>query len=375
MSNNNKIHVCHLVYSFDIGGLERVIANCIKDLDDEQYQHSIIALTEVGDFIKEIDKQIAIYALHKKKGSDLATHIKLYHLLKEIKPTILHSYNLATLEYQWIASLLGVSLQVHAEHGRDSYDAKGTVKRYQLLRKVMSYFVDHFICVSSDLHTWLKEDVAIDERKLLNIANGVDTDFYHPRCKNTKLRAGFAGKFIFGHVSRLHPIKNQEFMINAFYEACQLDLDFAEHCLLMLVGDGPDKQKLLQLVQARQLQQKVIFTGAQSNVRDYYSLFDVFVMTSIAEGIPMTLLESMSMKVPHLVTSVGGIKEVILNRITGEGVDNEEKSTFPQKMIALFRDKENLKKMANHSRQRVLTTYSQKNMVASYNALYQKAAH
>lgn len=368
-----KIHVCHLVYSFDIGGLERVIANCITDLDDEKYQHSIIALTEVGDFIKEIDKNVSIYALHKKKGTDFSTHVKLYHLLKEIKPDIFHSYNLATIEYQSIASLVGVNLQVHAEHGRDSYDVNGTVKKYQILRKLMSFFIDHFVCVSDDLHNWLKNDVAINETKLLNIVNGVDTDFYNPKLRDKTFGKDFSGKFIFGHVSRLHPIKNQQFLIKAFYKACKKNQEFSDNCLLILVGDGPEKTKLQALVKRKKLQDKVIFTGAQSNVRDYYSIFDVFVMSSIAEGIPMTLLEAMSMKIPHLVTSVGGIKEVILNRITGESVEDKDKRLFHEKMIALYNDKENLQKMANHSRQRVLTTYSQKAMVASYNKLYEKA--
>ncbi|AXY03750.1 hypothetical protein D1115_23015 (plasmid) [Vibrio alfacsensis] len=86
MNKNDKIHVCHLVYSFDIGGLERVIANCITTLDKNRYHHSIIALTEIGSFISEIDVNIDTYSLNKISGHDFKLHLKLYDLLKKSNP-------------------------------------------------------------------------------------------------------------------------------------------------------------------------------------------------------------------------------------------------------------------------------------------------
>ncbi len=371
MVKKEKIHVCHLVYSFDIGGLERVIANCIGALDKNAYRHSIIALTEVGDFISEIDGVVEHYSLNKKSGHDFLIHLKLYKILKEIRPDILHSYNLSTIEYQWLTSFLDIQLRIHAEHGRDSYDMNGTVKKYQLLRRVMSPFIDHFVTVSQDLHHWLRYDVLIPEKKLLLITNGIDTDYYRPDDIKSEHKGIYKGKFIFGHVSRLHPIKNQEFLIESFNKACTLSSSFRESCLLIIVGDGPDKDKLKKLVDNNEnLKDKIIFTGSKSNVREYYSIFDVFVMSSLAEGVPMTLLESMSMGVPHLVTSVGGIKEVVEEGITGISLCDEDKDTYHEKMVELFENKNNLTTLSQNSRLRVTSSYSQKNMVGSYNRIY-----
>lgn len=371
MVKKEKIHVCHLVYSFDIGGLERVIANCIGALDKNAYRHSIIALTEVGDFISEIDGVVEHYSLNKKSGHDFLIHLKLYKILKEIRPDILHSYNLSTIEYQWLTSFLDIQLRIHAEHGRDSYDMNGTVKKYQLLRRVMSPFIDHFVTVSQDLHHWLRDDVLIPEKKLLLITNGIDTDYYRPDDIKSEHKGIYKGKFIFGHVSRLHPIKNQEFLIESFNKACTLSSSFRESCLLIIVGDGPDKDKLKKLVDNNEnLKDKIIFTGSKSNVREYYSIFDVFVMSSLAEGVPMTLLESMSMGVPHLVTSVGGIKEVVEEGITGISLCDEDKDTYHEKMVELFENKNNLSTLSQNSRLRVTSSYSQNNMVGSYNRIY-----
>ncbi len=373
MMDDKKIHVCHLVYSFDVGGLERVIANCIGALDSEKYRHTIIALTNVGDFFSEINGNVESYSLQKKEGNDFETHIKLYKILKKIKPDVLHSYNLSTIEYQWVAFFTRIKLRVHAEHGRDSYDMLGDVKKYQILRKVMSPFIDYFVSVSEDLHGWLKNDVNISEKKLSLITNGIDTDYYQPFDNNTV--DSFEGKFIFGHVSRLHPIKNQAFLLESFELACDNSEHFREKCVLIIVGDGPDKDKLNEKVEKSDtLKNRVVFTGSQKNVKEYYNLFDVFVMSSLAEGIPLTLLESMSMATPHLVTSVGGIKEVVMPDVTGISLDDNEKQYLSQKMIALFENKDELDIMANNARQRVVEHYSLHKMINSYDKIYKMAS-
>lgn len=371
MTEEKKIHVCHLVYSFDIGGLERVISDCIKALDSKKYKHSIIALTEVGAFANEVNTMVKFYSLGKKNGHDFLIHLRLYKLVKEIKPDVLHSYNLSTIEYQWLAPIAGVPLRVHAEHGRDSYDIHGSVKKYQILRRLMSPFINHFVSVSQELHNWLLNDVRLPDRKLKLIRNGIDTDYYNPDIANKISDDGYNGKFIFGHISRLHPIKNQQFLIDNFRQACLACNEFKENCLLVIVGDGPDKEKLeMRVSRSEILRERVIFTGPRTNVKDYYSGFNVFLMSSIAEGIPMTLLESMSMGIPHLVTSVGGIKEVVEKGQTGLSLDDDEKHTYHHRMLELFNSRENLSVMSDKARMRIVTSYSQGQMVESYNRLY-----
>ncbi|MGR5237542.1 glycosyltransferase [Vibrio alfacsensis] len=374
-NNGRKIHVCHLVFSFDIGGLERVIANCISNLDEDKYEHSIIALTEIGNFISVIDTSVSTYSLKKRKGNDLSIHLKLYGLLKKIKPDILHSYNLSTIEYHWIATLLGIKVRVHAEHGRDSFDVDGSVRKYLWLRRLMSPFIHKFVMVSQDLYDWGKRSVRIQESKLKLIPNGVDTDYFNPtQSASSSYRATpYEGKFLFGHVSRLHPIKDQKFLLDSFEQACLSSPDFNKHCMLIIVGDGPDKETLATKVnKSSTIRGKVIFLGAKTNVKEYYQLFDVFTMTSLAEGIPLTLLESMSMEVPHLVTSVGGIKEVVLKDVTGISLDDDMKSTYPMQMVSLFENRENLKEMAISARHRIKESYSQKSMVSAYDKIYQE---
>ncbi|MDG3088277.1 glycosyltransferase [Vibrio hannami] len=376
MKKDNRRHICHLVYSFHAGGLERIIANCINHLDATQFRHTIVALTDVGDFISEINSDVEHYSLNKKRGNDWSLFFKLFQLLQRIKPDVFHSYNLATIEFQWIALLSRVPVRVHAEHGRDSYDPDGKVRKYQLIRKFCSLAIQKIVTVSVDLKKWLLTDVHIPERKLKLVLNGIDTHYFSPgsdmpETGNYPLVTEKNALIRFGHVARLHAIKNQRLLLQAFLKASETSEDFCQNCTLTIVGDGPDREQLEQFVlENPTLAKKVMFTGAKSNIRDYYHSFDVFVMTSIAEGIPMTLLESMSMGLPHVVTCVGGIKEVCRDGITGFAVESEDLNTFAEKLIQIYEDSELRQAMAENARSRVVSHFSQDGMMTAYEELY-----
>ncbi len=367
----NKTHICHLVFSFEVGGLERIIVNCINHLSSDTFRHTIISLTDAGSFISEVGVPIEYYALNKKSGNDLSINIKLYRLLRELRPDVLHSYNLAAIEYQWVGLFARVPMRVHAEHGRDSYDPNGAVTKYQLLRKICSYSIHKVVTVSQDLHCWLKDEVGLSSKKLRLVANGVDTNYFRPDLFDDSELDKLNGKFIFGHVARLHAIKNQIFMLEAFLLACKELAEFKDNCVLVVIGDGPDRDMLLKYIADHPvLMQRVLLLGSKINVRDFYRRFDIFLMSSIAEGIPMTLLESMSMSVPHLVTKVGGISEVIIEGKTGLAVSSGDVSAYSQAMINLFSGKNNIVEMSKHARQQVINKFSQDMMVKAYQDIY-----
>lgn len=366
-----KTHICHLVYSFNIGGLERVIVNCINNLDESLFEHTIIALTDVGEFINEIESPVSHYSLGKKAGKDLSVYPKLLRLLKDINPDVLHTYNLATIEYQWVGFLARVPLRIHAEHGRDSYDPNGDVKKYQIIRKVCNPIIHRFIAVSGELRHWLVSVVGIPQTKVLLLPNGIDITAFHPDYTPRVSFKSFKNKFVFGHVARMHSIKNQKFMLRAFCIACKESLAFADNCVLVLVGDGPEITELRSYVDSEEsLRSRVFFEGSRSNVRDYYSLFDVFLMSSIAEGVPMTLLESMAMSTTHLVTRVGGITEVAENDVTGILVDSGDFKSYSHALVDLFEQDNKREEMATNSRNQVVNNYNQKEIMSHYTKLY-----
>ncbi|MCG7586367.1 glycosyltransferase [Photobacterium sp. OFAV2-7] len=360
-----KKNVCHLVHGFHVGGLEKIIINCINQLG-EQYQHTIVTLTQAGELVKELPPSVTVIELNKKPGNDLSLYPRLYRILTERKPDIFHTYNLGTIEYQWVAWLARVPLRIHAEHGRDTYDPFGKVAKYRYLRQISSWVIHHVVAVSNDLYQWLQRDVGIRQAKLALITNGVDVEYFSP-----KFRKPAPDKFIIGHVARLQGIKNQKLLINAFQHACQQDRNFSRQAELMLVGCGDELPALKNEANSdAQHAGQVIFAGRQQNVRDYYARFDVFAMSSIAEGIPVTLLESMAMGLPHVVTRVGGIREVLLEGETGLGVESQDRDSLATSLLKLFHDRALRDGMGQVSRERVEQHFSQLSMVGAYADLY-----
>ncbi len=364
MTRNNKpAIVVHLIYRFDIGGLERVMVNCINAMQDNNYQHVVIALTEVSDFVQHLNNSVEVHQLNKKSGKDLASHCRLFKLLRQIKPNILHTYNLAAIEYHLVAKLAGVKGHIHAEHGRDNADPQGLNKKHNLLRKLMSPFIDYFVAVSTDLADWLKETVEIPSKKVNLIRNGINTDsFYRQRADDDVVR--------FIHVARFDLVKDQAGLITAFAQLLQ-DSDIKAH--LMLVGDGEQMSPLKSLVQQLNINEYVEFTGAKNNIAELLSNADVFVLSSIAEGIPMTVLEAMASSLPVISTHVGGLPELIIPHENGLLVEKQNSEQLSLAMENYVNNRDFIEQHGKRAKLFIEDNYSEKNMVSEYLNLYNKS--
>jgi len=354
--------IAHLIYSLDTGGLERVMLNCIRQLPATQCRHVVISLTGATEFAKQLPSDVAVYCLHKKPGKDLGIHLKLWRLLRDIKPDILHSYNLATLEYHPIAWLAGVTGHLHAEHGRDISDPNGENKKYQWLRRLVSPFLHTYVVVSADLHRWMDQVVRIPARKNQLIYNGVNTEKFCPSPVK-------ASPFTFIHVARLSAVKDQRSLL----EAMAIVLAQCEQpCQLWLVGDGPERERLQQQYQSLGFtEQQVKLLGERHDIAELMAQSQVFVLSSVAEGIPMTVLEAMAGGLPVIATAVGGLPELLAAE-RGSLVPVADPTALANMMLAYLHDPQRVQCESIKCRETVCRQFSEQAMVSQYLALYQQ---
>jgi len=116
--------VVHLVYALGVGGLETLLVDCINRMP--AWRHAVVCLTRYTDFAGRIQRpDVTLHALGKPPGLGLGTHLDFWRLMRKLRPTVLHTYNLAALEYAFTASMAGVPVRIHAEHGRDAGDPHG----------------------------------------------------------------------------------------------------------------------------------------------------------------------------------------------------------------------------------------------------------
>ncbi len=379
---SRRILIAHIVFSFDVGGLENGVVNLINHSNEQQFKHVIICLSHYTDFFKKIKKKdVTIYALNKKPGKDYPLFFRLYKLLKKINPDIVHTRNMATLECQLPAMLAGISARVHGEHGWDMVDLAGGNKKYQLLRKLFVPIVKQYIALSKEGYRYLHETIGINEKKLNHIYNGVDTEkFALKQAINTTLLPEsfyIQGRIVFGTVGRMAEVKNQIFLVQAFLKLLEMSPNNNKHLRLLIVGDGILMQPAVKLVD--DFCQKhntdnhwVWFTGQSDQVHDLMRLMDVFVLPSLAEGISNTILEAMATSLPVIATNVGGNAELVLPDSTGYLVDVNNTEQLAETMLTYINNPSLVKRHGDAGRKRIEDNFSLNTMIRQYEQLYQK---
>ena len=366
--------VVHLIYKLDFGGLETLLVECVNRMPVGKYRHAIVCLTDYTEFSTKITRSdVKIFALNKRAGLGLETHVAIWKLFRQLKPSILHTYNLSAIEYTLAASLAGVPIRIHAEHGRDASDLDGTNWKHNLLRRLLIPLVDYFIPVSDDLKRWLRETIRVPDAKNLLVNNGVDTrQFSHNARPGNAEQAGYFPQncFVIGTVGRIQDVKNHTGLIDAFMQLRELMPSEKERLRLVIIGDGPLLSRLRAKVIEAGIADLVWLPGTRDDIADIMQTFSVFAMTSITEGTPVVILEAMASGLPVVATNVGGMPEVIIENVTGKLVPVSDPQAFAQALSAYVLAPELVKQHGMAGRARVENTYSVDAMLLAYTNLY-----
>ena len=130
--------IAHVVFRFDVGGLENGVVNLINHLPRDAYRHAVISLTDITDFRRRVSRtDVEFIALEKPPGHAYRFYPRLYRLFREMRPAIVHTRNLAALETVVPAWVAGVPVRIHGEHGRDMLDLHGANRKYQWVRRAL----------------------------------------------------------------------------------------------------------------------------------------------------------------------------------------------------------------------------------------------
>lgn len=371
---NSAPLVAHLIYRLDFGGLETLLAECVNRMPADKYRHAIVCLTDYTEFSKKITKPgVEIYALHKAPGLGLGTHVAIWKLLRKLQPTILHTYNLSAIEYTVAATLAGVPIRVHAEHGREATDPEGKNWKHNLLRRMLIPFVDVFVPVSGDLQRWLKTAIAVPDKKNLLVNNGVDTAGFEPKnggSAQIQAHPFSADCFVIGTVGRVQDVKNHRALIDAFIHLLTLLPSEKARLRLAIVGDGPLLPAIREQIAAAGIADLVWLPGARNDIAEIMRSFSVFALPSIAEGTPVTILEAMSTGLPVVATRVGGIPEVVLDKLTGALVPPADPKALATALAMYVKQPALAAQHGAAGRERIEQIYSITAMLAAYTQLY-----
>lgn len=367
----------HLIFRLDFGGLEMLLVELINRLPLDKYRHVIVCLTNSTEFAKKITREdVKIYSLHKAAGLGFKTHAQFWRLCRQLRPAILHTYNLPTIEYSLTACLAGVPIRVHAEHGRDISDPEGKIWKYNALRKLLRPLIDCFIPVSRDLEQWLRTRIGVLSNKICLINNGVDLQRFTCREKNDLIRKSDAlfseDHFVIGTVGRLQEVKNHLALIDAFLLLrTRFPLE-AALARLMIVGDGPLLETLKNRIRQEGLTEFIKLPGARNDIPELLRGLSLFAMSSLAEGTPVVLLEAMASGLPVVATRVGGIPDLVVHEQTGYLVESTNVEALAAAMGRYLTDPALVQQHGKAGRKRVEEVYGLDTMLKGYLDLYDR---
>ena len=364
--------VVHILYRLDVGGLENILVELVRNSAPESYRHALVCLADYDeDFRRRLPPEVPVYALHRPPGWGIGTLVRLYRLLRQLRPDVVHTSNLAALECQPVAALSGVRARVHAEHGWNITDLHGSRRRYRWLRRVLSPWVHRHVTVSGHLAEYLVERVGVSRQRVRHIYNGVDTRRYRQSDADVGAASEGAHPVVIGTVGRLCAVKDQGTLIRAFARLLE-HAPASPAPRLVLVGGGPEADTLRALADELGIAGQVEFAGNCPAVAERLAGFDVFVLPSLAEGIPVTVLEAMASGLPVVASRVGGVPELVQDGVTGTLIPPQDPERLSEVLRGYLIDPQRRRAEGRAGRERAVAHFSLETMVAAYEGLYRE---
>lgn len=370
-----KKKVLHIVEDLKIGGLERVIASIVLRLDRAKYDLRVWCLVRGGEIAEElVEKGIGVKILGMHSYHNPLHILALSRLIRKENVHILHTHGYFGSTFGRLAAILARTPVIIA-HAHTTY--YGFKKRNILIERFLSIFTDKIVCVSQAVNRFVVEVEGISEKKTCLIYNGVgkprlfegDSDSHVDRKS-----LGFGEKdLVVITIASLTPHKGHKVLI----DAASIVAKRHENLRLLIVGDGPLRNKLEAYAKELQLSSKIVFTGQRKDIVSLLKLADFFVLSSTErEGLGIALIEAMAEGLPVIGTKLGGIPEVIEDNVNGLLVEPGSSYDLAAALEKLIGGKGIREKMGRMGRriyeQRFTTTKMNQNVEALYGGIIKR---
>jgi glycosyltransferase involved in cell wall biosynthesis len=353
-----RLGIAHVLDTLEIGGAERMVQSLCHAQLDLGHAVSVHALFGGGPIQKELEMAGVAVHVHGP-ATPAAAAVRLMISLAKSRPNAVHLHNMtATVLGALPARFLCQASVVSTRHGLASRTRYSAATRWRF--GVAARFCDRVVAVTDGVRADLIVDGLEDGERLVTIRNCAPMDL--PVVERSRDRSG---PFTFVSVARLSVAKDHATLLRAFHQArTQMPMR------LVLVGDGPLRPELEQLSQELGLQADVTFAGSQTDVVPFLVSADAFVLSSVTEGLPLALLEAMACSLPAVVTSVGGMPEVLELSRAGLVVPPSSPATLAAALLELVRHP-NQRELGANARACYEAYFRPRQMAESYLKLYE----
>ena len=366
----NKIRVMHVIEDLGVGGLERVVVTICRNIDRSRFEPSVLVLRGSGVLEAELaHSKVEVIDIGGAPGKgDYFAFRKVAREARKRRIDVFHTHNSLPLFDAFAAARLsGVRGHVHTDHARNFPDKL----RYMIAEHFVSYFLDEIVAVSDDTKKNLVYYEKISPSRITVIPNGIDSDrFMQPIDVAAVRRAiGISSGPVIGLAARLTEQKGVIYLLQA---AAQLRAQ-CPGLQVVIAGAGNQEESLKRATAQLGIAGAVHFLGMRLDVPELVRAFDVYVIPSIWEGLPIALLEAFAAGTPVVASNVGGVGKVIRHRESGSLVPPRDPAALAAELAHVLGQPELRRKYSEMARRTFEESYSAEAMTRRYEAVYLKA--
>lgn len=354
-----------LVLSLSPGGTERLVIEICRQLTG-RIEPVVCCLDDQGPWAGEVESLgIPVVALRRRPGFRPTLSRAVARLISAHGVDVVHCHHYSPYVYGVMAAAMTGAKLVFTEHGRLSDG--GPARKRQLINPLLSRLPGRICAVSSDLKQHMIAE-GFPARCIQVVYNGVDPQSRPSGAQRLAARASLGiapDAFVVGAAGRLDPVKN----LSALLQVAPLLREQVTRPVIVIVGDGPQREALRARAAELGVTDAVIFTGYRPDARTLMAAFDVYVNCSAYEGVSLTILEAMAAALPVVAAPVGGNPEVVVDHETGYLIPARPRS-IARALTNLAFNAKLRRAMGDAGRWRVIRHFSIARMVDEYAAIY-----
>ena len=350
--------ILFVIPSLGAGGAERQLLRLIKGINIPEVEIHLCALRDGGTFDKEVPKFAKrIHLVSYKNILKSVLTIRKYINRNDI--SIIHSFlPLANIYISF--SILFMKKKPEFIISVRSL-VRNFFRRNFFLNQFSFFFADIIVANSGTVRINIEKKYSVDQEKIRLIYNGIDCSEFPKKNKLKKNKSGFTILFI----GRFDKNKGISILAEIIGKICgKGDIDF------ILVGKGPLKEDVIKIISDSGVSDKVEYVSEATDVVQYFSRSDLFVLPTLLEGLSNVVMEAMAAGVPVITTDIPANKELIIDGLNGFLVPPNDSSALYEKIIFVLKNQELINTITRNARAKIEQDFSAEKMVNKYSALY-----
>lgn len=362
--------VLYLIVDLPVGGAEIHLLNLVRHLDRDRYSPVVLCIGKNGPIGEEIAREgvpVTELGLFRKGGPGRRITITLREFLRREKISLVHSHLYHANYYGRLAAFREEVPAVCTIH--NTYASPKVHRR--LINRWLARRTARIIAVSAPVRNDILRYDGVDPSKVVVIPNGVDPGrFDIPLTRaEARERLGISAEhFLIGTVGRLEEQKGLRYLL----DAVRVLRERGKNAFLLVAGSGREEARLREQATRGGIEDAVFFLGARRDVAELYRAMDVFALSSLWEGGPITLLEAMASGLPVVATPVGIVPEIVRDGVTGFLVPLRDPAVLGEALWRVREDSARAEAMGREGRETVRGRYTHRHLAEKVMAVYEE---